>query len=166
MYNSFFWHLNTHPYLANSGIPLFSLNVVYQIMLLIPIIIIEAYIHRKILQISVIQSSLISVLTNLISTIVGGFFFICFGVFIAPFIVQGTTSSNFPFSSLTIIITLIPMFYFSVFLEVLIGQLMLKKVAGKQIKKTFFIANAFTYMMLEIMAITQLILLGVRAITW
>jgi len=46
---SFFMHLNTSLYLANAGIPLFSPSVLYQIILLIPIIAIEAYIHKRLL---------------------------------------------------------------------------------------------------------------------
>src|SRR6476661_1986289 len=52
---SFFMHLNTSLYLANAGIPLFSQSVFYQIILLIPIIAIEAYIHKKLLNLRVLK---------------------------------------------------------------------------------------------------------------
>ena len=55
-YTRFFLHLNTSLYLANAGIPLFSQSLLYQIILLIPIIAIEAYIYKKLLELSIIKA--------------------------------------------------------------------------------------------------------------
>ena len=55
-YTSFFMHLNTSLYLANAGIPLFSQSILYQIILLISIIAIEAYIHKRLLELSIIKA--------------------------------------------------------------------------------------------------------------
>jgi hypothetical protein len=82
---SFFMHLNTSLYLANAGIPLFSQRVLYQIILLIPIIAIEAYIHKRLLKLSIIKAIFIDFVTNILSTIGGGFIIVFIGAFIGDF---------------------------------------------------------------------------------
>jgi hypothetical protein len=64
---------------------------------------------------------------------------------------------SFPFLPLEIIVTLIPLFLFSVVVESFIGSFSLRKIDHKKVRRSFLIANAFTYLMLEILAITQLI---------
>jgi hypothetical protein len=82
---SFFIHLNTSIYLAKAGIPLFSQSVFYQIILLIPIIAIEAYIHKTLLELSIIKAICICFVTNILSTIGGGFIIVFMGAFIGDF---------------------------------------------------------------------------------
>ncbi|MEG4022664.1 hypothetical protein [Microcoleus sp. S13C4] len=159
-YTGFFMHLNTSLYLANSGIPLFSQSVFYQIILLIPIIAIEAYIHKSLLNLSILKASFIAFTTNIISTIGGGFIIVCIGASIGEFVFHTSVPvqpGSFPFLPLEIMITLIPMFFFSVFLELLIGSLGLKIIEKRKVNKSFIIANLFTYLMLEILAFTQLV---------
>jgi hypothetical protein len=144
----------TSLYLANAGVPLFSQSIFYQIVLLVPIIVIEAYVHKKLLKVTIIKASYISLSTNLISTIIGGLLIIFlsgtfFGVPVQP--------GDFPFLPLEIMITLLPLFLFSVIQEVFIGRLGLKGIIKKQINKSFLIANTFTYLMLEVLAISQLV---------
>ena len=157
---SFFLHLNTSLYLANAGIPLFGQSVVYQIILLLPIIAIEAYIHQKLLNLSILKATFIAFITNIISTIGGGFIIVCIGAFIGHIVFHTTVPvqpGSFPFLPLEIMITLIPMFFFSVYLEVLIGSWGLKKIDKSKVNKSFVSANFFTYLMLEILAVTQLV---------
>ncbi|MEG4084097.1 hypothetical protein [Microcoleus sp. POL10_C6] len=157
---SFFMHLNTSLYLANAGIPLFSQSVFYQIILLIPIIAIEACIHKKLLNLSILKAIFIAFITNIISTIGGGFIILCIGAFIGHIVFQTTVPvqpGSFPFLPLEIMITLIPMFFFSVYLELLIGSWGLKIIEKSQVNKSFLIANLFTYLMLEVLALTQLL---------
>ncbi|MEG3895315.1 MULTISPECIES: hypothetical protein [unclassified Microcoleus] len=159
-YTSFFMHLNTSLYLANSGIPLFSQSVFYQILLLLPIIAIEAYIHKKLLELSIIKAIFIAFVTNIISTIGGGFIILCIGVFIGDIVFHTSVPvqpGSFPFLPLEIMITLIPMFFFSVVLELFIGSFGLKRIEKGKVNKSFLIANLFTYLMLEILAFTQLV---------
>lgn len=157
---SLFMHLNTSLYLANAGISLFTQSVFYQIILLIPIIAIEAYIHKKLLNLSILKATFISFITNIISTIGGGFIILCIGAFIGHIVFHTTVPvqpGDFPFLPLEIMITLIPMFFGSVSLELLIGSWGLKIIEKSQVKKSFLIANLFTYVMLEILAFTQLV---------
>jgi len=157
---SFFMHLNTSLYLANSGIPLFSQSVFYQIILLIPIIAIEAYIHKKLLNLSILKAIFIAFITNIISTIGGGFIIVCIGAFIGYLVFHTSVPvqpGSFPFLPLEIMITLIPMFFFSVVLELFIGSLGLKRIEKGKVNKSFVSANFFTYLMLEILAVTQLL---------
>lgn len=150
-----------HIYLANAGIPLFSQSVFYQIVLLIPIILIEAYAHKKLLQMNVSRAIWVALSTNFVSTLVGGLLIL---LFIAPLISTllfgnpvPVQPGNFPFLPLEIMVTLIPMFWFSVVLESWVGCWSLKQMDRKAVKRSFLIANGFTYAMLEILAITQLI---------
>jgi hypothetical protein len=82
---SFFMHLNTSLYLANAGSPLFSQRVLYQIILLIRIIAIEVYIHKRLLELSIIKAIFIGFVTNILSTIGGGFIIVFIGAFIGDF---------------------------------------------------------------------------------
>ncbi len=159
-YTSFFMHLNTSLYLANAGIPLFSQSVFYQIILLIPIIAIEAYIHKRLLELRIIKAIFLSFVTNIISTIGGGFIIVFIGAFIGDIVFHTSVPvqpGSFPFLPLEIMITLIPMFFFSVVLELFIGSLGLKRIEKGKVNKSFVSANFFTYLMLEILAVTQLV---------
>jgi hypothetical protein len=141
--------------LANVGIPLFSRSAIYQVLLLLPIIAIEAYLHRRTLSMSWKRATAIATLTNVISTIIGGVLFMVFGAWLGVQLFGSSVpvTASFPLPPLEIMITLIPMFAFSV----AIGGFWLRKFDGKQVTRSFVIANAFTYLMLEILAITQLV---------
>ncbi|HIK31827.1 MAG TPA: hypothetical protein IGS31_10865 [Oscillatoriales cyanobacterium M4454_W2019_049] len=54
-------------------------------------------------------------------------------------------------------VTLVPMFLMSVLLEAALGHLALKQVDRSQILPSFVRANIFSYIMLETLAIAQLI---------
>jgi len=54
-------------------------------------------------------------------------------------------------------ITLIPLFFFSFIQEVFLGAFGLKEIERKKVNKSFLVANAFTYLMLEVLAISQLV---------
>jgi hypothetical protein len=147
--------------LANAGVPLFSQSVIYQTLLLIPIIAIEAYVHRKLLEISIGKAVWIAFSTNVISTLIGGLFVVLsIGAFLGTVLFGSSVPvqpGSFPFLPLEIIVTLIPLFLFSVVVESFIGSFSLRKIDHKKVRRSFLIANAFTYLMLEILAITQLI---------
>ncbi|ERT08288.1 putative membrane protein [Lyngbya aestuarii BL J] len=138
-------------YLANSGVPLFTQSIFYQVLLLIPIIFIEAFIHRKILKLKIYRSISIAFSTNLISTFIGVLLLLIAGSIYCclPF--------YFPLLPLELIVTLIPMFFVSFLLELALGYIVLKEVEKTRIHQSFFKANLFTYLMLETLAITQLI---------
>lgn len=152
--------INSSFYLANAGIPLFTQSVYYQIFLFIPIIAIEAYIHNRLLKISIVQSLWFAFITNFISTLGGGFILVIAGAWLGSMILGSSVPvqpGSFPLLPLEIIVTLIPMFFFSVVVELLIGAWRFKKTDQKIMRRSLLIANGFTYFMLEILAITQLI---------
>ena len=148
-------------YLANSGIPLFSQSVFYQVLLLLPIIAIEAFIHTKILGIPARKASLMALSTNFISTMGGGLLLLLpLGAFLGNLLLGSSVPvqpGSFPLLPIEIMVTLIPMFFFSVALEYGIGLLSLKKIDRVKVRRSFFIANAYTYLMLETLAFSQLI---------
>ena len=155
-----FWYLKQTFYLANSGIPLFTQSVGYQFLLLVPIIAIEAYIHKKILKLSVIKVIYITSVTNIISTLFGGLLWLFFGAFLGQAIFRSTVPVQpgaFPFLPLEIIATLVPMFFISVFIESLTASFRLKELEKKKVNQSFWMANAYTYLMLIVLAVTQLI---------
>jgi len=144
----------TSLYLANAGIPLFTQSIIYQIALLVPIIVIEAYVHKKLLPVTVIKAVGVSLSTNLISTLVGGLLILFLSGTLLGVPVQ---PGDFPFLPLEIMITLIPLFFFSFIQEVFLGAFGLKGIERKKVNKSFLVANAFTYLMLEVLAISQLV---------
>jgi hypothetical protein len=153
-------YLNKFIYLANAGIPLFTQSIFYQFYLLIPIIAIEAYTHKKILKLSIAKAIYISSVTNVFSTVVGGVLILFFGVFAGQILFRTSVPVQpgaFPFLPLEIIVTLVPMFFISVFMESLLVIIRLKEIEKSKAKKSFLVANAFTYFMLVILAVTQLI---------
>jgi hypothetical protein len=141
----------TSVYLANSGVPLFTQSIFYQVLLLIPIIFIEAFIHKKILKLKISRSISVAFSTNFISTFAGGSLLLIAGS------IYCCLPYSFPLLPLELIVTLIPMFFFSFLLELIIGSVVLKEREQKIIHQSFFKANLFTYIMLETLAITQLI---------
>ena len=147
--------------LANAGVPLFSQSVIYQTLLLIPIIAIEAYVHKKLLEISIGKAVWIAFSTNVISTLIGGLFVVLsIGAFLGTVLFGSSVPvqpGSFPFLPLEIIVTLIPLFLFSVVVESFIGSFSVRKIDHKKVRRSFLIANAFTYLMLETLAITQLV---------
>lgn len=147
--------------LANAGIPLFSQSLFYQILLLIPIIGVEAYVHRKLLKTGVLKALWVALSTNVVSTVIGGLLVILpIGALIGTILFGSAVPvqpGSFPFLPLEIIFTLIPMFWFSVIVESFMGSRSLRKVDYRKVKQSFLIANVFTYLMLEILAVTQLI---------
>jgi hypothetical protein len=154
------WQFNTACYLANAGIPLFTQSVQYQFLLLVPIIVIEAYAHKKILNLTVTKAASLASLVNVISTLGGGFLILCFGALIGQILFGSTVPvqpGDFPFLPIEIMITLVPMYFATVALESFIGKFLLKKFKYHDVKRSFAIANVLTYGMLEMLAITQLI---------
>jgi hypothetical protein len=154
-YLGLLWYLKITPlYIANAGIPLFSQSIFYQIALLVPIIAIEAYVYKKLLEVTIIKAIYVSFYANFMSTIIGGLLILFIsGTFLGVPVQPG----DFPFLPLEIIVTLIPMFLFSVILESFLGAFVLKKNKNNKLKKSFLIANGFTYLMLEVLAISQLV---------
>lgn len=153
-----FIEFSTQLYLANAGIPAFSLSIIHQIVLLIPIVVIEAYILKKILPITIVKASLVASAANILSTVLGAIFFFLIGLGLAGKFSQTIVNpGSFPHPPIDIIITLIPMYFASVFIELLFGAFILKKILWRKILKTFTIANAYTYLMLETLAISKLI---------
>ncbi|TVQ17709.1 MAG: hypothetical protein EA367_16895 [Leptolyngbya sp. DLM2.Bin15] len=154
------WHLNSSFYLANSGIPLFAQSITYQILLLIPIVAIEAYVHRKYLKISIPLTLYISFMGNFISTLGGGIALLVAITILSHMLFQSAIFiplGAFPLLPLEIMVTLIPMFFLSVAIESWLGRWRLKTLDRRKVNQSFWVANAFTYAMLEVVAIAQLI---------
>lgn len=158
--SSLTWHLNSSFYLANSGIPLFTQSITYQILLLIPIVAIEAYVHKKYLKLSIPLTLYISFTGNFISTLGGGIALLVATALLSQLLFQWVIlipTGVFFLLPLEIMITLIPMFFLSVAIESWLGRWRFKTLDWRKVNQSFWVANAFTYTMLEVLAIAQLI---------
>lgn len=136
--------------LANAGVPLFTSNLLWQVILLIPIILIELLIHKKILKISLRQSLLISSITNFYSTLVGFIIVIIFG-----FLFGVIDSSNPPlddrFNRFIIfrLLGFLIMGVISIGTEYAFGLRFVKgRVEKSIVKKSFLMANISSYLLL------------------
>lgn len=136
--------------LANAGVPLFTSNLLWQVILLIPIILIELLIHKNILKISLRQSLLISSITNFYSTLVGLIIVIIFG-----FLLGVIDSSNPPlddrFNRFIIfrLLGFLIMGVISIGTEYAFGlRFMQGRVEKSIVKKSFLMANISSYLLL------------------
>lgn len=142
-------------YLANSGVPLFTGNLYYQVILLIPIIAVEAYALKKLLEISVLKAIFVSLINNILSTIIG--FFVWFLLlFLLAFIVPMNTmmTDSNQVLNRAVILLLIPMFFLSWFLE-FYTALASFRFSREKLNKAVFQANFYSYLMLEVFAIVR-----------
>jgi len=139
---------------ANVGVPLFTTFILYTFLLLIPIIVIEAYIIKLRLEVSIGRASEVAVLVNIASTILG-----TVAVLLVEFLLFFASIELYTGGMLDIavLIALIPSFYLSVWIESLLGSFRLEGFSRKQIWDVFFLANLFSYAMLGILAIASLI---------
>lgn len=154
-------------YLADVAIGLFEYTYSYYYILLIPIIIIEACVHKIVLKIGFSKALFGSIITNFFSTFVG----LYIGMFISEILPGvGRRTSVLQFA-IQVIIQLIPMCYVSFLLEAKLGKWYLslfdknsdsptKSVfwKNKDVARSFLWANIYSYLMLALTAIgTELI---------
>jgi hypothetical protein len=137
--------------IANAGVPLFTTNVYWQVILLIPIVLIELLVHRQILKIRFLRSLKLSLLTNLLSTLIG---FIV--VFAFAFLFGVSDSFHPPLDTrLTQFLVLrtvgfLLMGLISVRSEYWLGSRLCKEVTKEKLKKSFLTANILSYILLAI----------------
>ncbi|MEL6468781.1 MAG: hypothetical protein AAFQ74_03565 [Cyanobacteria bacterium J06623_4] len=147
-------------YLANAGVPLFSQGVFYQTLLLIPIIAIEAYVHRQVMGIKLGRAVWVSLSANVISTLGGIVVILPLGALLGHLLLGTTVPVSpgaFPMVPLEIAISLLPLFVFTVLLERFIGVFSLHKVVRKRVRRSFLLSNGLTYLILEGFAIALLL---------
>ena len=139
---------------ANVGVPLFTTFILYTFLLLIPIIVIEAYVIKLRLEVSDGRALQAAALVNIASTILG-----TVAVLVLEFLLVFANIELYTGAMLDIavLIALVPSFYLSVWLESLFGSFIVEGFSRKQIWDVFFLANLFSYAMLGILAIASLI---------
>ena len=143
---------------ANVAVVLFTNFVVYSWLLLIPIILIEAYVFKKRLGVSIGRALGISGLANVVSTLVGSI--IIFAIDLFPVIPYPAVLTEKPWGAvgdISILIVLIPCYFVSVWVEFLVGAPFLKSVPREDVRVAFYLANAFSYEMLAILPIARVI---------
>lgn len=145
--------------LGNAGVPFFTSSIGYSVLLLIPIILIEAYVVWKGLKLRWWRSLLLSTYANIVSTLVGTLLFLFIGVLLSSALMFGFVNPiTISLFVLEFLVTLIPMFYVSVWLEWRIWQARLKKVDRAQVKKIVFTAHLYSYGLLASHALGKLLI--------
>lgn len=148
-------------YLANVGVPLFTQSLFYQGLLLIPIMAIEAYAYWRWLGISRWQAVRVSFGANLISTFVGGLLIaLPLGIWLGQLWFGNTApirGGAFPLMPIEFILTLIPLFFLSFFLEFWVARFRLKGLSKGRLLRACLAANGVSYLLLLTLALTQLV---------
>jgi hypothetical protein len=143
--------------LANMGVPLFTANLYWQILLLIPIVAIELFIHWRLLKINLFKSFGIALLVNLLSTALGiliviGFGFLGFGV--ADRDAPPLQTDYFMIFLLTRVVGLLGMWWLSIQVEFWSGLPFVKMIENKVVKQSFGVANTVSYVFLAVVMIS------------
>ncbi|NJN73074.1 MAG: hypothetical protein HC799_09840, partial [Limnothrix sp. RL_2_0] len=135
--------------LANSGVPLFTTNISLQIILLIPICLIELLVHRQILKTSLLKSARISITSNVWSTLLGFlliFLFAALGMseqFAAP--IQDDGLGLLGDWIIMRLLGLLLMWLLSIWSEQRVSSRLIKAIGKKQQWQSFVWANTLSY---------------------
>lgn len=139
---------------ANVGVGVFLNYVVYAWFLLIPIIGIEAYVLGKRLDISAGRAVGVAVMANIASTLLGSVI-----VFIVSFIVslRGLEVRPGAWEDVSMLFILVPCFFLTAWSEAILSYPHLKPHSRQQVMEVFYLANGFTYALLTIVPVANLI---------
>lgn len=174
--------LLTKPAYADIGVPMIFVTLPYMVIGLIPIILIESYVLVKKLKIPFKQTIRISVIINIVSTIIGipitWVFLVLFQMvtgggrsyglqtslqkFLAvtwqsPWLIPYESDLNWMIPSATLVL-LIPFFFASWFIEYRIAKNILKQIWASILKKGIFAANLISYTILFAFTVVWLII--------
>lgn len=138
--------------LANAGVPFFTTNVYWQITLLIPIILIEVFVHSMTLKINFFKSLGMSCVTNILSTLVGVIIVFGFGILFMVGDSFNPPLSNDSFSRFVILrlVGLLLMWVVSIRVELRLGLRLMQGIVKEIIKRSFLIANTLSYLFLAV----------------
>jgi prepilin-type processing-associated H-X9-DG protein len=133
--------------IANSGIPYFAAQTYAGILLLIPVIIIEAILLKIILGKKWLESFIFCTIANLFSTFVG---------FLFIFIEIGLRSYHGVITGILLLLSFFGAFVLSVWVEYIEYKIHWKDIHKRKLLKTVIIVNIITYIPLIILAFYML----------
>ena len=136
------------------GVGVFLNYVVYAWFLLIPIMGIEAYVLGKRFDISVCRAVGIAIGVNIASTLLGSVFVIIVSLILS---LTGLNVRPGAWEDVSMLFILVPCFLSTVWIETVIAHPYLKQHSIEQVWDVFFLANGFTYALLTIVPIANLI---------
>ena len=140
--------------LANAGVPLFTTNVFWQIVLFIPIVLIELFAHRIILKTNLLKSLKISFIANLLSTLAGVIIVVGFGflyaIAIRDYFGPPLTSNSFNRFVFFRVLGLLVMWFISVRIEYRSGLFLAREIETKILKRSVVVANTLSYFFLAV----------------
>lgn len=166
------------PALANVGLPMLVWTMPVMIVALLPIIVIEAYVIKKICALQIKKSLIYSGIANLVSTFTGiptsYIILVVTHIPLASALSSMTEINpwtdvfiNFLWMSplseawmymVAMMILLVPFFFVSWWTEYFVVQKLNKSLEKKLLKTAFFKANLLTYALLMLYPITEIIL--------
>jgi len=146
-----FWPLESQ---ANVGVGVFVNYVVYAWFLLIPIMGIEAYVLGKRLDISAGRAVCIAIGANIASTFLGSVFVLIFSLILS---LSGLNVRPGAWADVSMLFILVPCFLSTVWIETVMAHPYLKQYSREQVWDVFYLANGFTYALLTIVPIANLI---------
>lgn len=143
--------------LANAGVPLFTINLFWQILLLIPICAIEIFIYRQRLSINLCQSCKISVLVNLLSTALGVMIVMGLGLLGAGLADSDSPPLNIDELMVFLLLRvmgLLGMGFLSIQVESWGGLRLIKGIERKVVQRSFLTANTASYLFLAVVMLS------------
>ncbi len=145
--------------LANIGVPLFTTNVFWQVMLLIPIMLIELFAHSRFLKINLFKAFKISFITNLFSTLLGIIINIIFAVFGVIDSFEAPLDNRFLILFVVFrILGFLILWITSVQTEYWLGLRLVKGAEKDIFKKSFLKANSLSYVFLAIVMTSSIMM--------
>ena len=129
---------------ANSGVGFFFVSVPVVVIALVPAILVEAPILARMLSVSVPRGLWLSLVANLVSTVLGAFIAIAADLLL----LGGADSSGMPFSRGAVLVSLVPMFFLTWWLESMSVRRMQPASPRALARRATFAANATSYVLL------------------
>jgi hypothetical protein len=138
---------------VNEGTLLFVNFVAYSLVLLVPIVAVEAWELKRGLSLTAGRATAVSGLANVVSTLVGAGAVLGAGTVLGYLDVIAQPQAGE--GDIAVLVALVPCFFLSVWTETLVGSQLLRQLSVTQVRAMFFRANQLSYAMIAIVPIAR-----------
>ena len=139
----------------NDGTLLFVNFAAYSVLLLAPIIGVEAWELKRAFPISAGRASAVSALANVVSTLACAFAVLATGWVLGYLDVIAQPQAGE--GDIAALVVLVPCFFLSLRVETLVGSPLLMQFTREQVRSAFFRANQLSYAMLAIIPLVRFV---------
>lgn len=139
----------------NDGTLLFVNFAAYSLLLLVPIIGVEAWELKRGLSLSAGRAAAVSALANVVSTLVVAGAVLGAGTVLGYLDVIAQPQAGE--GDIAVLIALVPCFFLSVWTETLIGSKLLRHLSAAEVRAAFFRANQLSYAMIGIVPVARFV---------